>query len=65
MPGDASFYVAHISAVLYGSLTPDQIEWDLTLAKGHQLEAQYWLARQFSVEVAGVAKPRQRDRMGH
>lgn len=63
MPGDASCYVAHVSAVLHGSLTPHQIKWHLSLAEGYQLEAQYWIALGAKVEHCGIAKQGGPDRL--
>jgi hypothetical protein len=34
-------YVADISAVLHGSLTPHQILWDLSYARGLQLQIEF------------------------
>lgn len=42
MPGDAMTYVATISAVLHGSMTPREILWHLSLARGRQLEIEWW-----------------------
>ena len=35
-------YVADLSAVLHGSLTPREILWDLSYARGLQLQIEYW-----------------------
>ncbi len=35
-------YVADISAVLHGSLTPHAILWNLSYARGLQLQIEYW-----------------------
>lgn len=64
MPGDASYYVAHISAVLFGSLTPRQIRRDLALCEGLQYEAQYMLSKGLSiVSASSIAKPNRKDKL--
>lgn len=63
MPGDSSYYVMRLSAVLHGSLTPHQIRWHLALCEGYAYEAQYWLQLGATVEHCGIAKPEQPDRV--
>jgi len=41
-PGWEASYVAKISAVLHGSLTPAQIRWELPLADGLQYVTYWW-----------------------
>lgn len=38
-------YVAVISASLHGSMTPHEILWDISLARGRQLEIAWWMAK--------------------
>jgi len=42
MPSMAASYVAKVSAVLHGSLTPQQILWELPLADGLQYVTYWW-----------------------
>jgi hypothetical protein len=41
-PGWEASYVAKISAVLHGSLTPHQIRWELPLADGLRFVTYWW-----------------------
>jgi hypothetical protein len=41
-PGWEATYIAQVSAVLYGSLTPAQIRWDLPLADGLRFVTYWW-----------------------
>ena len=41
-PSMAASYVAKVSAVLSGSLTPHQILWELPLADGLQFVTYWW-----------------------
>lgn len=45
MPGDAMQYVADISAALHGAMAPDAILWDLSYARGLQLQIELWRER--------------------
>lgn len=63
MPGDGSYYVSRISAVLFGSLTPHQIRWHLALCEGNAYEAQYWIQRGVEIEHCGIAKHGEPDRL--
>lgn len=41
-PGWEASYVAKISAVLHGSLTPHQIRWELSVADGMRFVTCWW-----------------------
>src|SRR5688572_1692075 len=43
MPGRAMAYTATVSAVLHGSMSMHDILWNLSLARGRQLEMEWWI----------------------
>lgn len=49
--------------MIHGSMTPDEILFDLSLAMGLQLEALWYREKGFEIEPASIAKPKQRDRL--
>lgn len=58
------FYVSHVSAVINGSLSPEQIEWDMSLGKGFQCDAVYWMTKGVTVvPFVSIAKPKPRDKL--